>query len=125
MSGAFQPSVKLTELTGENVKFQISDTDLRYEQNNILIDHKWSFFFLFSNIFSYYISLANSLRRVFIAETPTLAIDLVQIEANSSVLCDEFLEHRVGLIPLTSDQVVEKLPYCKYYIIIQIKINVK
>ena len=57
-------------------------------------------------------SFANGLRRVLLAEIPTLAITLVEMSANSSVFHDEFLIHRIGLIPLKSPfhEIVDNMP---------------
>lgn len=72
------PKITITELTEENLKFTLYDCDL---------------------------SIANSLRRILLAEIPTMAIDLVEVETNTSVLADEFIAHRLGLIPLLSHKV--------------------
>lgn len=47
--------------------------------------------------------IANALRRILIAEVPTMAIATVYIANNTSILPDEVLAHRLGLIPILAD----------------------
>lgn len=48
-------------------------------------------------------ALLNSLRRAALNYVPTLAIENVSIYENSSILFDEFLAHRLGLLPVKMD----------------------
>ncbi|KAF8655579.1 hypothetical protein AX16_003000 [Volvariella volvacea WC 439] len=48
-------------------------------------------------------SIANAFRRIMIAEVPTVAIEHVYVWNNTSVIVDEVLAQRIGLIPLNVD----------------------
>lgn len=80
-----QPKVEVRTLTEDYCEFVLSNTD---------------------------VSVANALRRVILSHVPTIAVDLVEIEENSTVLNDEFIAHRLGLIPILSHRVREmKSPF--------------
>ena len=50
--------------------------------------------------------LANALRRILLAEVPTMAIEKCVIFQNTSIIQDEVLAHRLGLLPLKADPTI-------------------
>ncbi|KAF9224370.1 hypothetical protein BS17DRAFT_752395 [Gyrodon lividus] len=48
-------------------------------------------------------SIANAFRRILIAEVPTVGIERAYVWDNTSVIVDEVLAHRIGLVPLNVD----------------------
>ncbi|XP_069682724.1 DNA-directed RNA polymerases I and III subunit RPAC1 isoform X1 [Periplaneta americana] len=48
-------------------------------------------------------AIANAFRRLLLAEVPSMAIEKVFVYNNTSLLQDEVLAHRLGLIPLKAD----------------------
>jgi len=47
-------------------------------------------------------AFANGIRRAMIADVPTLSVDSVRVIENSSVMFDEQIAHRLGMVPLTT-----------------------
>ena len=76
--GRYKPKIKILKSEQDSIEFQLYNADL---------------------------SFANSLRRIIISEVPTMAIDMVQVTENTSPLFDEFVVHRLGLVPLKSDDI--------------------
>jgi len=70
------PKIKVLEESDETVALQLEGVDRSY---------------------------ANAIRRFCISEVPAMAIDDIVILENSSVLYDEILAHRLGMIPLRTD----------------------
>jgi DNA-directed RNA polymerase subunit D len=48
-------------------------------------------------------AFANGIRRAMIADVPTFSVDTVRVVENSSVMFDEQIGLRLGLVPLTTD----------------------
>lgn len=55
-------------------------------------------------------AFANALRRSAMDEVPTMAIEDVEFSKNNSILYDEMIAHRLGLVPLTTDLKSYNLP---------------
>lgn len=76
-----QPKLKIVSISKSDAVFELTNTD---------------------------ISMANTLRRIMIAEVPTLCVDQVYIEINTTPLRDELIALRLGLIPLRSTRDMER-----------------
>ena len=71
-------------------RFQI--VIVRYEGNELEFD-----------MIGVHPALANAYRRLMLSEVPSMAIEKVHILNNTSIIQDEVLAHRLGLIPLKAD----------------------
>ena len=49
------------------------------------------------------IQYANALRRICLNGVPIFAIDTIEVLENTSIMPDEAIAHRLGLIPLKTD----------------------
>ena len=76
-------NVEILEKTDMTIKFIIRDADAAF---------------------------VNALRRIVLSEVPCMAIDEVVILENSSMLHDEILAHRLGLLPIKTDLKAYNLP---------------
>jgi len=56
------------------------------------------------------VAFANALRRTMVSEVPIMAIDDIFYFDNSSLVPDELLAHRIGLVPLRTDLDAYVLP---------------
>jgi DNA-directed RNA polymerase alpha subunit len=75
--------------------------------SNLIIKDDQINFELNNNSEQIHISLANAIRRSIISNVYTYAIDINKtiFFENTSMLNDEFLNHRLSLIPIISDQI--------------------
>ncbi|KAI0628446.1 insert subdomain of RNA polymerase alpha subunit [Trametes polyzona] len=74
-------------------------------------------------------SIANAFRRILIAEVPTIAIEDVFVWNNTSVIHDEILAQRLGLIPLNVDPALFStrlpgdIPYDRNTLVFQLNVE--
>mgnify|MGYP001579340742 CR=1 FL=1 len=54
-------------------------------------------------------AMMNAIRRTILNEVPILAIEEISMYENNGVLFDEFLAHRIGMVPIKTDSKTYKL----------------
>lgn len=89
-----------------------SCVDIGLQNLQVVIHHSEPFDCSFSLI-GVDASIANAFRRILIAEIPTLAIEYVFVWNNTSIVQDEVLAQRLGLVPLKGSKA--GLTWLKWY----------
>jgi len=69
------------------------------------------------------VAIVNSLRRIILAEIPNLAFDVadIKVHKNTGCLNNEFLSHRIGLIPIYFDPEKDLEKVKSYRFVLQMK----
>jgi len=84
---------------GTNKKWDITEEEKKIKINVVKMNKTDMEF----DLIGFDPALANAFRRILLAEVPSMAIEKVHIYQNTSIMQDEVLSHRLGLIPLKAD----------------------
>eukprot|EP01103_Thecamoeba_quadrilineata_P017732 TRINITY_DN6427_c0_g1_i1.p1 TRINITY_DN6427_c0_g1~~TRINITY_DN6427_c0_g1_i1.p1 ORF type:complete len:364 (-),score=55.74 TRINITY_DN6427_c0_g1_i1:18-1109(-) len=99
-------STRTFESLGFDNSFDIEEFKRNFKINIISLDNEEMVF----DLIGVDVPIANALRRILIAEVPTVAIETVYMVDNTSVINDEVLSHRLGLIPINVDPNLIEFP---------------
>ncbi len=81
MNNEGKPEIKVLEKSGTHVKLHLKNIPL---------------------------PLVNAVRRAALEYVPSMAVDFIYFRTNTSVLHDEIIAHRIGLIPLSSEEAIKR-----------------
>ncbi|KAI9687233.1 MAG: DNA-directed RNA polymerase core subunit rpc40 [Bathelium mastoideum] len=92
MPGPSQEELERRKIVGVNKQTVTSASNVQFHHNS-----RYHAVFSLTGIDA---SIANAFRRILLSEIPTLAIEDVFVYDNTSIIADEVLAHRIGLVPL-------------------------
>lgn len=75
----------------------------KFQENLQMVRVKREDMMLEFDIIGLPVTVANAIRRIMLSEVPSMAIEKVYIYNNTTIIQDEVLAHRLGLIPLKAD----------------------
>ncbi|EDO08706.1 RNA polymerase Rpb3/RpoA insert domain family protein [Babesia bovis T2Bo] len=94
----FEPD---SDSSGRTVLDEVKDVKIKFLKNTR--------YHAIAEIEGLNVAIANAIRRILLAEVPTLAIESVHIYQNTGVIQDEVLAHRLGLVPFDCNP--DLIPY--------------